>query len=151
MHPGDIERRLKEFEDRCRQRGLPVTVQRRAILETVLRRDDHPTADQIYEEVRTTIPAMSRTTVYRALETLVDLGVLRVLSHPGAVARYDGKFRRHHHLVCNKCHKVIDLDNAKLDRLPVPDVAAEGFEIDDFSVHFSGVCAECRRKPRSRV
>jgi Fur family ferric uptake transcriptional regulator len=77
---------------------------------------------------------------------LVDLGVIRRLHHPGSSARYDAGVHRHHHLVCNKCQKVIDLESRKLDRLALPDVAAEGFVIEDFSVHFTGICVECRRK-----
>jgi Fur family peroxide stress response transcriptional regulator len=114
-------------------------------LESVLERDDHPTADQIIEVVKQRVPGVSRTTVYRVLEMLVDAGMIRRLHHPGSAARFDGKIRRHHHLICKKCNKVIDLESAKLDRLSVPDVAAEGFEIDDFSVQFVGTCAACRK------
>jgi len=120
-------------------------VQRRAVLESVLERDDHPTADQIIEAVKQRIPGVSRTTVYRVLDMLVEAGVIRRLHHPGPAARFDGKTRRHHHMICKKCNKVIDLESAKLDRLSLPDVESEGFEIDDFSVHFTGICVECRQ------
>jgi len=146
-----IGERLREFEALCRQRGLPVTVQRRAILEAVLERNDHPSADQIYEAVQTRIPAISRTTVYRVLETLVELGVVRRVSHPGAMTRYDGRIHRHHHLICVRCSKVIDFESAALDKLPLPKGSPQGFEIEDYSVHFTGTCPECRKeKPGAR-
>ncbi len=144
MNRDEVEARVREFASLCRARGLPVTVQRRAILEAVLRSDEHPTADQVFEVVGERVPGVSRTTVYRVLETLVELGVIRRLHHPGPAARFEGKIGRHHHLICRKCNAVIDVEHAALDELPLPNVADKGFEIDDFSVHFTGLCAKCR-------
>lgn len=150
MTPDEIDARLSEFEALCRARGLPLTVQRRAILTAVLGRDDHPTADQVHVLVKRGIPGLSRTTVYRVLETLVGMGLIRQLHHPGASARYDGKIVRHHHLVCTHCHKVIDVENPALDELNLTLTKKHGFEIQDYSVHFIGICAKCRPKGTKR-
>jgi Fur family peroxide stress response transcriptional regulator len=139
----EIQQRLQQFESLCRERGLPLTVQRRDILKAVLERDDHPSADQIYESVKDRIPGLSRTTVYRVLETLVGLGVIQRLHHPGANARFDGRIHRHHHLVCKQCNRVIDIVSKGLDDLRLPPSQRRGFEIEDYSVHFTGLCAEC--------
>jgi len=120
-------------------------VQRRTILETLLRRHDHPTAEQIYESVKDHIPQLSRTTVYRVLDAFAELGLVRRLDHTGS-ARFDGNVRRHHHLVCTRCRRIIDLEDQRLDRLPLPHRTIEGFEVDDFSIHFSGTCADCRER-----
>ena len=146
MNENEIEKRLRQFESVCRERRLPLTVQRQEVLKAVLESRDHPTADQVYAALSGSIPGLSRTTVYRVLNTLVEMGAIRRLHHPGATARFDGKIRRHHHLVCMKCDKVIDVDDPSLDAVPMPDIPKHEFEIDDFSVHFSGLCAECRRK-----
>ncbi len=142
----DMERRVQEFEALCRARGLPRTVQRRDILRAVLRRDDHPSVDQIYESVKGHLPGLSRTTVYRALETLCQFGVLRRVHHPGATVRFDGKTTRHHHLVCRVCHDVIDVESKKLNALRLSPGQRRGFLVEDFTVHFLGVCAACREK-----
>ena len=149
MQKSQRRQRLEEFEERCRRDDLAVTVQRRAIFEMVLQREDHPTADQVFEDVQGRIPQVSRTTVYRVLDTLVQLGVLTKICHPGAGARFDPKTHRHHHLVCLDCDKVIDLEDESLDALPLPPVRRRGFEVTDFSVHIRGRCAECRRKAGS--
>ncbi|NQT18920.1 MAG: transcriptional repressor [Planctomycetes bacterium] len=146
MTRNEIRTRLRHFEALCREQGLPLTVQRRDILQTVLERNDHPTADQLYESLQDRIPGLSRTTVYRVLSMLVEMAVIRRLHHPGTTARFDGKIHRHHHLICRRCDKVIDVHDTTLDEVPQPDVRTEGFEIDDFSVHFTGICAECRNK-----
>lgn len=144
VNSSEIQHRLRQFEALCRERGLPLTVQRRDVLKAVLERDDHPSADQIYELVKDRIPGLSRTTVYRVLDTLVGLGVIRRLNHPGAGARFDGKIHRHHHLICRQCHRVIDVESRKLDDLRLPPNQRRGFEIEDYSVHFTGVCKTCR-------
>jgi Fur family transcriptional regulator, peroxide stress response regulator len=145
MQPDQIANRLSELKTLCRSKGVALTVQRRVVFQAVLERDDHPTADQILEMVTDRVPGISRTTVYRVLDTLADMGVIRRLHHAGASARFDGKIRRHHHLICRSCHKVIDLEDQKLDRTRVSHVVSEGFEVQDFSVHLIGTCSECRQ------
>jgi Fur family peroxide stress response transcriptional regulator len=143
---------LKQFEAACRARGLAVTVQRRRILELLLGRTDHPTADEVYAEVQEHLPGVSRTTVYRVLDTLVELGVITKAASPGAAVRFDPTTRRHHHLVCLHCDRLIDLADDALDvAIRLPKRAGPAFEIQDYSVHFTGVCAACRRKRGSKA
>jgi Fur family peroxide stress response transcriptional regulator len=145
MPPAEIAERLKLLETLCRSKGVPCTVQRRVVLQAVLERDDHPTADEVLESVKEQVPGISRTTVYRVLDTLAEWGLIRRLQHAVAVARFDGETARHHHFVCSKCYKVIDVHDAKLDRLRVSHIKSEGFEVEDFSVHLMGTCEDCRR------
>ncbi len=144
----DKQRKLELLEVKCRQRGLPVTVQRRVILDVLLDRDDHPTVDQMFEDVKDRIPGVSRTTVYRALETLVDLGLAKRAraNHFEAVARFDGNTDHHHHLICRGCNRVIDFDDPALDKLRLPDLSHMGFRVFDCSVHFEGLCSKCEKK-----
>jgi Fur family peroxide stress response transcriptional regulator len=136
--------RLQAFEQFCRSQGQPFTVQRRAVLEAVLERRDHPTAEQVFSSVAESVPAISRTTVYRTLETLVRTGLVDRVFHTGSVVRYDPRTEVHHHLVCQHCDEVIDISDDRLDSLPVPDGSSHGFEILDFSVQFRGTCKRCR-------
>jgi Fur family peroxide stress response transcriptional regulator len=138
--------RIEAFEQLCRRQGMPLTVQRRLILEALLRREDHPTVDRIFEDVRRKVPGVSRTTVYRVLETLVKVGVARKVSHPQATARFETKTERHHHLVCFRCEKVVDLEDSSLNRVPLPDARLYGFDIEDYSIYFRGICSGCARK-----
>ena len=145
LQPDQIAERLSELEKLCRQQGLPLTVQRRVVLQEVLEHDDHPTADQILEAVKDRVPGISRTTVYRSLDKLADMGLIRRLHHAGASSRFDGRTHRHHHLICKVCSKVIDLEDQKLDRTRVSHVSNKGFDVEDFSIHLIGTCSECRR------
>jgi Fur family peroxide stress response transcriptional regulator len=139
-------RRLEAFEEVSRERGLPVTLQRRAILETVLDIEGHPTADDVHEALADRHPGISRTTVYRSLETLATLGVITKVCHPGRATRYDRRTEIHHHLVCMRCEGIADFSDGALDGLPVPDTSAEGFEVWDHRVQLRGICKTCRER-----
>jgi Fur family peroxide stress response transcriptional regulator len=141
---------LAAFKRLCQQHGLPLTVQRQAILETLASHKGHPTADEIFAEVRPRLPGVSRTTVYRVLETLVHVGVARKVCHPGATVRYETKTTRHHHLVCLYCNRLTDVEETSLNSLPFPDVGRLGFQIEDYSVQFRGICRACARKLSAR-
>jgi Fur family peroxide stress response transcriptional regulator len=137
---------LAEFESECRRRGLAVTVQRRAVFSELAGRRDHPTADQVYDAVRDRVPGLSRTTVYRVLDALVDAGLARKVQHAGGVVRFDPMTGRHHHLVCEVCGRLADLDDALVPPLRLPEAPGTGFRIRDYSVSFTGLCAACAKK-----
>lgn len=141
--------RMEYFESLCRQHGLSRTVQRRTIFEALLDREDHPTADRVYDLVKHRIPGVSLTTVYRVLDRLVEIGVISKLCHAGGTVRFDPKMHQHHHLVCVQCERILDLEDEKLNALTLPDVRTQGFEIHEFHIHLRGICPECLRK-RSR-
>lgn len=147
MEPESKSRRIEQFARACRARGLPVTTQRRTVLEMILDREDHPTADQVYEQVRARLPSLSRTSVYRILDTLVRFGVITKICHPGAATRFDPKIHQHHHLICMHCEKILDLESQRLDNITWPDVRGSGFTISDYHIHFRGICADCAGKP----
>ncbi len=136
--------RISAFEAECRRRGLALTVQRRAVYAELLGHRDHPTADQVYQALRPKLAGLSRTTVYRVLETLVDHGFARKVQHAGAVARFDPTTSRHHHLVCERCGRLADLDKGAVAEVPLPDAKKTGFRIRDYSISFVGLCRACR-------
>jgi Fur family peroxide stress response transcriptional regulator len=135
--------KMLELEQVCRTNGLPLTVQRRAIMGALAERRDHPTADQVFDTIRSRMPGVSRTTVYRVLETFVQHGIVHKINSPMARARFDADTVRHHHLRCTGCDAVSDLHDTTLDRLPLPSPGNGGFEIHDFTIDFTGRCSRC--------
>ena len=120
-----------------------MTVQRRVILKELVQRADHPTADQIYESVKERLPGLSRTTVYRVLDTLVRVDAAQKVFHPNAAVRFDPIRERHHHLLCQRCDELFDLEDSAVKRIRLSE-APEDFEIHDYSIHFTGICVGCR-------
>lgn len=149
--PALLQGKMRRFEELCREQGVPLTVQRRTILESLALRQDHPTADQVFEDVARRLPGLSRTTVYRVLETLVEMGVIHKANHLGSAARYDPNTDRHHHLTCLSCHKVMDVEDETVHRMELPKSQARGFEITDYSVHFKGYCLDCSKKGKRKT
>lgn len=138
-----ISEKLRLMEELCRQNKLSLTVQRRAILENLASRTDHPTADQIYGAIQGRVSGISRTTVYRVLETFVHLGLAQKISNPEAKARFDANTTRHHHAACYHCEEVFDIFSEALDNIVMPSIGPD-FDIHDFSVSFNGLCSNCR-------
>lgn len=146
-------KRIEQFERTCRERGVPVTTQRRLVLEEILGRDDHPTADQIYDTLKGRLHSLSRTTVYRILDNLVQFGIIAKTCHHGSAARFDPEAHPHHHLVCMRCETIIDVEAHHADKVTWPRVKDLDFEIQDYLIHFRGICGRCRDKrgPEART
>lgn len=122
-----------------------MTPQRVAVLEAVRTSQKHPSAEQVYEQVRKQLPHISLATVYKALNELREAGQVRALPVAGKL-RYDAEgVPGHHHLVCEQCKTVVDV---RLDGFIVEpeleDEARQGFEILSADVMFRGVCPNCR-------
>lgn len=111
----EVASRIEEFAARCRERGLSVTPQRRAILRALLSADDHPRAEDIYEAVRAEHPTISLATVHRTLETLCQIGEAQKVTALHQSARYDANNRPHHHFVCVECHRITDVEAPEFD------------------------------------
>ena len=138
--------RLEDYRKLCRERGLTLTAQRRAILEAVLDLDNHPQADEVYAALARRRLRVSRATVFRTLESLARLGIIAKACHTGSSVRYDGRTDLHHHLICTSCDRVIDLSDKHLDSVPVPDTRRFGFVVSDLQVQLRGTCRECREQ-----
>jgi Fe2+ or Zn2+ uptake regulation protein len=139
------KRRVEEFRKYCSENGIPFTAQRRIVLQEVLNLNTHPTADTVYSLPSVRSAHVSRATVYRTLENLVQAGAITKTCHPGGKVRYDGRTGIHHHLVCLRCDSIIDISNKELDALSMPDASALGFDVKDFRVQLRGLCRRCRR------
>jgi Fur family ferric uptake transcriptional regulator len=127
-----------------RERGVYVTAQRIAVLQAVAARP-HATADEVLQQVRTQIGAISRQSVYDTLNTLTDLELLRRIQPMGSPARYEDRTGdNHHHLVCRECDRVVDIDCAVGARPCLQANDDHGFEIDEAEVVYWGRCPECR-------
>jgi Fur family transcriptional regulator, stress-responsive regulator len=126
-----------------RQHGYRVTAQRLAVLRAVSSRP-HLTADDVVAIVRADIGAISRRSVYDAVGSLADEGVLRRIQPAGSAARYEVRVGdNHHHLVCRNCGSLVDVDCAVGDAPCLTASDDAGFEIDEAEVVYWGRCPAC--------
>ena len=147
----DLDVKLSKLRQACKDTGLSLTIQRRRVFETLLSRKDHPSADDLYHDIRAQLPGISRTTVYRVLDTLVELGVVSKVSHPGVSVRFDPIPEGHNHLVCLQCEKISDLHDSGTKALSVPKMRQNDFKIKDYSIYFRGICAVCQKTRKNKT
>jgi len=126
-----------------REHGVQVTAQRLAVLRAVSGRP-HCTADDVAEDVRAGIGAISRQSVYDALGMLAEKGLIRRIQPARSSALYEDRVGdNHHHLICRTCGKTVDVDCAVGDTPCLTAAADSGYQIDEAEVIYWGTCPEC--------
>lgn len=133
---------VDELSGVFRSRGLKVTPQRRAVFQALAGSGHHPTAESVYLEVSSELPTISLRTVYQTLNDLASMGELSALDLGTGSTRFDPNLSPHHHLVCDGCGQVVDLQH-DFPGVVVPAGSAEGFEVTTTEVVFRGRCATC--------
>lgn len=133
-----------ELDQLLRQHGLQVTAQRLAVMRAVSSRP-HATADELIDDVRAVIGAISRQAVYDTLGVLVEKNLVRRIQPAGSAARYEDRVDdNHHHLICRGCGRVYDIDCAVGMKPCLTAKDDHGFEIDEAEVIYWGRCPECQ-------
>ena len=132
------------WPDRLRAAGLRVTPRRVAVLETL---DAHPhsSADELHTRAEARLDHLTRQAVYISLADFVGHGLVRKIEPPGSPARYETRTAdNHHHLVCEQCGAIADVDCA-VGAAPclTPDDDA-GFFVHTADVTYFGLCPQCR-------
>ena len=135
---------IETFIKECKNRGLNVTFPRMAIYKILLQYQGHPCAEDIYKEVQKDHPNISLATVYKTLEMLADNDLISKVTPLHDIVRYDFNKDFHHHLVCIKCKKILDIENSSLNNLPIPKDIEKGFKIINYQVQFDGICKQCQ-------
>lgn len=130
--------------ERLRARGWRVTPQRRAVVHALAGEHVHRTADQVHAAARTLVPEVSLATVYNTLNELVGMGEISEIHMGEGSARYDPKVGPdHHHLVCDGCGRIFDVEPTGLDQVTLPTPQRHGMRIDAVEIVFRGRCSDC--------
>src|SRR5215216_6079650 len=134
--------------DRLRAAGMRVTSTRLAVYDELLDRG-HCDADTVANHVAERLDGVSRQTVYDALGTLCEIGLVRRIEPAGSpAALYETRVAdNHHHIVCRRCGSVTDVD-CVTGAAPCLDASdTHGFVVDEAEVTFWGLCPDCQ-EPR---
>ena len=142
------------FKALLRSRGLKVTNQRLLILEVLAACPDrHLTAEEMYEIVKADCPEIGLATVYRTIQLLLELHLVDRINLDDGFVRYEigsatesESKHRHHHLICNKCGKVLSFQDDLLEELEGKIMKTMGFWVVDHEVKLYGYCKECGGK-----
>lgn len=139
------------LKEELKKEGYKLTPQRRAIVDTIVDNEGkHLTAEEIYDEVKKMCPEIGLATVYRTILLLEKVGVVSRLYLNDGCSRYElvhsDETHRHHHLICEVCNKIIEVEDDLLDNLESSIEKNYGFKILDHVVKFYGVCNDCQKK-----
>ncbi len=124
---------------------LRMTNQREMILRELKKSKGHLTADELYERVKKFMPRISLATVYRNLEILSDVNMIRKLEISGRQKRFDSELEDHDHIYCVECHRIENLDIG-VNNVEVPVEDAHGYTITGRRLEVTGICPRCQKK-----
>lgn len=129
-----------------RNRGLRVTPQRLAIISVLYVDKSHPSADQIFQRVRASFPAVSLATVYNTLNTLKTSGFLNEVALENSGSRFDTNVTPHAHLICVRCGTIIDPEDTSITDALERIARQYRFEPVSQRLDLFGICPDCQAK-----
>jgi len=120
--------------------------QREAIKEYLMNTKEHPTADTVYMNIRSTYPNISLGTVYRNLNLLAEQGEVLKINCQDGCDRFDGNPNLHYHFLCNTCGKVLDIEMEPIEHINVIAGAKFSGKVQGHVTFFYGQCHDCLNK-----
>lgn len=147
LSPHEIER----LKSNLKEKGYKLTPQRRAIVDSMISNEgSHLTTEELYDLVKKECPEIGLATVYRTVQLLEELGVVCKMDLDDGCNRYElvheDENHQHHHLICNNCGKVIEVQGDLLEVLEHNIEEKYNFKIKNHSVKFYGICSDCCKK-----
>lgn len=141
----DVAARAAEISGRLKGRGLKHSAVRDVVLEEFLRAGTHVSIEQLLERVRARVPETGYSTVYRTLRLLVENGYANARDFGGAHTLFEPADETHHHdhVVCLRCGKVQEFEDAEIEKLQEEAARRLGFRITSHRLELYGVCSSC--------
>lgn len=134
---------MEKYVKILKEKNLKVTPQRLIILKYLGENFTHPTTDKIYSDLKSNNPSLSKTTVYNSLEILEKHGIIQSITISGSELRYDIKQGMHHHFLCKKCGKIVDID---IECPNVERLSSYGHKVEEIHGYIKGICKECMKR-----
>ena len=143
---------VDESNDVLHRHGYRLTPQRYLVLSVIQDANEHISLDQIAERVQLINPRVSLSTIYRTLELLKESDLISENHLPGKPPHYEiPSGNTHHHLVCQRCHKTIHLDDDLLGNLHERLQKQYSFHWLSLSLLASGYCDDCWQSTHGEV
>lgn len=136
------QRHSEEVVGILKSKGLRVTPQRFAVYANLRSRSDHPTAEQIWTDLNREQPVSSQATIYAALQSLREVGLVREVLLEEGISRYDAHVEKHHHFRCRCCGAIEDIPWNALSEINLQ-VLRPGLRGESYEVTVHGVCDRC--------
>lgn len=120
-----------------------MTPQRRHVYEAIMSRQDHPSASEVFDQVKDTMPHISLATIYNCLEAMTQNGVIKQVNFDREPSRYCGNLDDHAHFLCQECGSVSDVPLAADNLLGEAILLPNGAHATQLEISVRGTCAQC--------
>ena len=130
------------LSQRLADSGLRSTPQRGVVYDVLLKKRDHPTADEVFARVKADLPNISLATVYNCLETLVQCNLVRAVNFERGPTRYCPNLRPHAHFHDEQTGRTYDIDLPPAVLEKVNTVLPSGFDASSVEITFRGKAAQ---------
>ncbi len=131
--------------EKMKKSGMKITPQRVMVLKFLEGNKSHPTLDDIYQEALKKFSTVSYATIYNTMEMLKKIGEVKELIVEKGRVHYDPNTHPHSHAYCRICGRIFDVETS----IEVPS-RIDGFQVEDISICYYGVCKECMEKPKTQ-
>jgi Fur family transcriptional regulator, peroxide stress response regulator len=135
---------MEKIISKYRGKGFKLTPQRIAILKYLENNTEHPTAEDIYNEIRKKHPTVSFATVYNTIQALKDRGELTEVTIDPERKHFDPNPRPHHHIICTVCNRIGDIFMDFSAVLHLPEEILADYALTGNHIDFYGICRDCR-------
>ena len=135
---------VEQLSEQIRSHGFRLTPQRLIILQVLQHSGQHLTPTEVFESACQNLPGLTETTVYRTLEFLSENG-FALAAHMGSgklVYQFAG--HAHHHVICQKCGKELEIEHTQLDTLYKSIEIQTGYQLTTSHLTFFGLCPKCK-------
>jgi Fur family peroxide stress response transcriptional regulator len=146
----DPQVRLEQMIRMLRNKGCRLTPQRLALLRILSKSEGHPSAEQIYEQIKVDYPTTSLATIYKTLSLLKNMGEVFELTFASVGSHYDGnKPYPHPHVICNQCGRILDPESETVAGIAQEIARQTGYKITHQQLNFFGLCPKCQKEEQS--
>ncbi|MBD3415070.1 MAG: transcriptional repressor [Candidatus Aminicenantes bacterium] len=130
---------VKDCLSKLKAKGFKLTPQRLAVIEHLEGNSSHPSASDLFEEVKKKYPMISFATVYNTLRILGEVQEIKQLTIGSDKVNFDPNTEQHDHFFCRECGKIMDVfrkDNPEVKEI-------NGHCVHECQIYFYGICSEC--------
>jgi Fur family peroxide stress response transcriptional regulator len=143
----DPQKRLEQMIRVLKDKGCRLTPQRLTILRILSKSEGHPSAEQIFEQIRADYPTTSLATIYKTLSLLKHVSEVFEVNFASLGSHYDGnKPYPHPHLICTKCGQILDPEFGPVAGISQEIARQTGYKITHQQLNFFGLCPQCQQE-----
>ena len=135
---------MNSIEDKCKNKGVRLTDQRKVIAQVMANSEDHPDVDEPHKRISIVDKKISIATVYRTVKLFEEAGILAKHDFKGGKARYEAMIESHHdHLIDIKSGEIIEFVDEEIEKLQKKVAEKYGYNLVDHKLELYGI----KKKP----